>query len=135
MTEISTLLQAKPMLSQLNATLLVNGVLSKKYVKPEPDLIHSLFEQIKTLLDHVRNVRESIEYFNKVETGGRTAMTKTIYNRRYQTKKKLKKFEEYLRREEDSIQAALNNSKEREPKEREPKELVQSLSDKYQDDV
>ncbi len=132
MTEISTLLQAKPMLSQLNATLLV-----KKYVKPEPDLIHSLFEQIKTLLDHVRNVRESIEYFNKVETGGRTAMTKTIYNRRYQTKKKLKKFEEYLRREEDSIQAALNNSKalEREPKERDPKELVQSLSDKYQDDV
>jgi len=110
MTEISTLKPVKPMspdhLSQLNATLLV-----KKYVKPEPDLIHSLFEQIKTLLDHVRNVRESIEYFNKVETGGRTAMTKTIYNRRYQTKKKLKKFEEYLRREEDSIQAALNNSK------------------------
>jgi len=132
MTEISTkerdpLLQAKPMSSQLNATLLV-----KKYVKPEPDLIHSLFEQIKTLLDHVRNVRESIEYFNKVETGGRTAMTKTIYNRRYQTKKKLKKFEEYLRREEDSIQAALNNSK---ALERDPKELVQSLSDKYQDDV
>jgi len=59
-------------------------------------------------------------------------MTKTIYNRRYQTKKKLKKFEEYLRREEDSIQAALNNSK---ALEREPKELVQSLSDKYQDDV
>jgi len=91
MTEISTkerdpLLQAKPMSSQLNATLLV-----KKYVKPEPDLIHSLFEQIKTLLDHVRNVRESIEYFNKVETGGTNSNDKNHLQSTLSNQEKIKK--------------------------------------------